>query len=54
MGPGVASMRPIEGGVVGIVLDGRGRPLTLPADSGARLGKLTEWNRAMRMYPDPS
>ena len=33
----------VEGGVVGVILDGRGRPLQLPEDNAARNVKLLEW-----------
>jgi uncharacterized protein (TIGR01319 family) len=51
-GPGQPVTREVTGGVVGLILDGRGRPLDLPADRGARLRKLNEWNTAMGLYPD--
>jgi uncharacterized protein (TIGR01319 family) len=41
----------VEGGVVGIVLDGRGRPLVLPEDRAKRVQKLQEWNKALNIYP---
>jgi len=41
----------VEGGVVGVILDGRGRPLILPPDSQKRIEKLKEWNRALNIYP---
>ena len=37
----------VQGGVVGVVLDGRGRPLPLPEDEAARSAKLLEWLRAI-------
>jgi hypothetical protein len=40
------------GGVVGLVLDGRGRPLDLPADPGTRRAALMRWNRALDIYPE--
>lgn len=33
----------VEGGVVGLIIDGRGRPIQLPADQDARVRKLAEW-----------
>jgi uncharacterized protein (TIGR01319 family) len=42
----------VSGGVVGIVIDGRGRPLSLPADRNERVRKLTEWNRALGVFPE--
>jgi len=52
-GPGEAVTREITGGVVGLILDGRGRPLALPADRAARVKKLVEWNKALSVYPEP-
>lgn len=48
-GKGVRSE--VSGGVVGIIIDGRGRPLILPADRNERIRKLTEWNRSANVYP---
>ena len=40
------------GGVVGVVLDARGRqPFALPADAKARIERLRAWNRALDVYP---
>jgi uncharacterized protein (TIGR01319 family) len=39
----------VEGGVVGLVLDGRSRPLTLPASAAERAAKLNEWLAAMAL-----
>jgi uncharacterized protein (TIGR01319 family) len=41
----------IIGGVVGIIIDTRGRPLQLPQDSTKRMTKLQEWAEAMNIYP---
>ncbi len=41
----------LEGGVVGIILDGRGRPLKLPQDKGERIQALSSWIRALEIYP---
>jgi hypothetical protein len=41
----------VEGGIVGIVLDGRGRPMVLPEDKAKRVQKLQEWNKALNIYP---
>lgn len=51
-GRGAALEREISGGVVGLMLDGRGRPFELPKDRSVRLRKLVEWNKAMNMYPE--
>ena len=37
----------VEGGVVGLIVDTRGRPLALPSESDRRLFKLQEWLRAL-------
>jgi len=41
----------VEGGVVGVILDGRGRPLSLPEESEERRRKLLEWFISLDMYP---
>lgn len=42
-GRGRPITRTVEGGVVGLLLDGRGRPLQLPEEDAVRQRKLTEW-----------
>lgn len=37
----------VEGGVVGLVLDGRGRPMVLPNSDAERMAKLNAWLAAM-------
>ncbi|MDI6739290.1 MAG: glutamate mutase L [Candidatus Edwardsbacteria bacterium] len=41
----------LEGGTVGVIIDGRGRPLALPSETKERVKKLTEWNWALDIYP---
>ncbi len=41
----------VEGGVVGIILDARGRPLTLPEEDKKRREKMVEWFAALDAYP---
>ena len=41
----------VNGGVVGIIVDCRGRPLNLPEDKAERVRKLGEWNQALGVYP---
>jgi hypothetical protein len=42
----------IHGGVVGILLDGRGRqPFAIPTDMHTRVEKLSEWSLATNEYP---
>ena len=53
-GPGQSSTRTVKGGVVGLMLDGRGRPLQLPSDQAARVAMLTRWYQAVGLYPKGS
>ncbi|RME70181.1 MAG: hypothetical protein D6784_17140 [Chloroflexi bacterium] len=39
----------VEGGVLGIIVDTRGRPLRLPADPGRRFELLESWSQKVRM-----
>jgi hypothetical protein len=48
---GVAVTQEVHGGVVGLLLDGRGRPLRLPADQPSRVAALTKWFSAVGLYP---
>ncbi|UCC79796.1 MAG: glutamate mutase L [Candidatus Zixiibacteriota bacterium] len=41
----------LSGGVVGIILDGRGRPFDLPIDPKTRVSKLKEWMLELDIYP---
>ncbi len=41
----------ISGGVVGIILDGRGRPFSPPKDNATRVAKLKEWMAELEVYP---
>jgi len=50
-GPGRSVQATVTGGVVGLVLDGRGRPLVFPKDPAEHKQKTLEWNGAMQMYP---
>jgi len=50
-GKGVAVTKNVRGGAVGLLLDGRGRPLQLPTDATARVKALIRWNRAVGLYP---
>ncbi len=42
-GPGRGGTLSVSGGAMGVVIDGRGRPLVLPADSGRRREALKKW-----------
>ncbi len=43
-GPGRGGSIPVTGGALGIVFDGRGRPLNLPADPVRRRELIKKWN----------
>ena len=42
----------VFGGIVGLVIDCRGRPFNLPENKGKRMEKLNEWFTAMNLYPE--
>jgi uncharacterized protein (TIGR01319 family) len=46
-GKGQSRTVTVTGGVVGVIIDARGRPLTLPPDDAGRIRKLHEWFAAM-------
>lgn len=50
-GPGKIVEGVLHGGVVGLYLDGRGRPLKLPTDPSERVNKLVEWLKVGNVYP---
>ena len=51
-GAGDPVTREVQGGVVGILLDGRGRPFHLPTDQSARVTALKQWFDAVNLYPE--
>jgi uncharacterized protein (TIGR01319 family) len=51
-GKGEAFETEVKGGVVGLILDGRGRPFNLPKEKSKRIEKLLRWNQAMQIYPE--
>jgi hypothetical protein len=50
-GPGKRVERTVRGGSVGIVLDGRGRPLELPTDRASGRPLVERWVSALDLYP---
>jgi hypothetical protein len=50
-GPGASVTHDVQGGVVGVLLDGRGRPLQLPSEPPARVAALKKWFDAVDLYP---
>ncbi len=50
-GPRQTVSREVAGGVIGLILDARGRPFAPPQEAAPRLHKLAEWNAALDVYP---
>jgi hypothetical protein len=51
-GKGKAVDVSVRGGVVGLIVDARGRrPFELPKDPAKRIEKLRAWNRALDLFP---
>lgn len=50
-GPGVRATVALSGGAVGLILDGRGRPLELPRGEEERVRCVLAWLRALDAYP---
>ena len=50
-GPGRQHEVEVEGGIVGIVLDARGRPIVLPESRSELRTKVLEWYSALEAYP---
>jgi hypothetical protein len=49
LGPGEQARagEAIEGGIIGLIIDARGRPLRLPDDAAYRRAKLAQWRQAI-------
>jgi hypothetical protein len=54
LGPGrsAKASESIEGGALGVIIDTRSRPLTLPTDPVTRFAKLREWRAALGLGMD--
>jgi uncharacterized protein (TIGR01319 family) len=50
-GFGRSVSKTVRGGVVGVVFDGRGRPVYVPEDDKERFGMLLDWYASMNLYP---
>ncbi|GJM20690.1 MAG: hypothetical protein DHS20C15_06050 [Planctomycetota bacterium] len=50
-GPGQVLNTEIEGGEAGIFLDGRGRPVQVPADAQQRVAAIETWIENLDLYP---
>jgi hypothetical protein len=51
LGPGqqARASDPLDGSLLGLIVDARGRPLTLPRGEEARMAKIWEWRQALGM-----
>ncbi len=50
-GKGNTVDKQLHGGLVGIILDGRGRPINMPETEFERVAKVTSWLESMKVYP---
>jgi hypothetical protein len=53
-GNGKKVSKRIKGGVVGVVLDARGRPISIAQDENLRVKQLQHWANALQLYPEPA
>jgi hypothetical protein len=53
-GAGHSIEKTIMGGVAGILLDARGRPLRLPEEEAPRKELLLKWFKSLNLYPEES
>jgi len=51
-GPGKILETTVKGGVVGVIIDARGRPLTLPEETDERTRTLLRWHTSLDVYPE--
>lgn len=51
-GKGKPIVKKVFGGVVGVVIDARGRPITLAKDKASRVEQLQRWTKAIDAYPE--
>ena len=51
-GNGKPVTKKVSGGVVGLIVDGRGRPFNLPTEPKERVKKLSEWMNVLEIYPE--
>ncbi len=50
-GPGQPVEKTVEGGEVGVLIDGRGRPLNLPTTPAERVASIEQWIESLDLYP---
>jgi len=50
-GPGQELTCQVTGGVAGVIMDTRGRPLLFPQDEIERQSRVASWNESLNLYP---
>ncbi len=50
-GPGKPINKTVQGGLVGLVLDARGRPLSFSNDVSVNMSMVNDWVKALGLYP---
>ena len=53
-GRGRKVTKKVRGGTVGLILDGRGRPLELPDDPSENRLRMSQWVSDIQLYPPPA
>jgi hypothetical protein len=53
-GPGKERTTTVSGGVAGVMLDARGRPMYLPEEESQRKELLLNWFQSLKLYPEES
>lgn len=51
-GNGKKITRKVRGGIVGLLLDARGRPIVIAREETARVRQLQRWAKAVELYPE--
>jgi hypothetical protein len=51
-GPGKPIKKTVKGGTVGLILDARGRPLSLPGDPASCRTAVKSWIETLELYPN--
>ncbi|MFC1743926.1 glutamate mutase L [Candidatus Riflebacteria bacterium] len=51
-GPGQPVTDVVTGGVVGLIIDTRGRPFQMTTDASLRIHRLKEWYKNLNVYPE--
>ncbi|HIM56277.1 MAG TPA: hypothetical protein EYM39_06195 [Candidatus Latescibacteria bacterium] len=50
-GAGQSLTAKIRGGLVGVVIDARGRPIAFPEDTGECSAQVLSWSHSLDLYP---